>query len=176
MDLFRPFLARGERLSTFATSPRRPETVFNLSLTHLRKLTYDYYTSYAGLPESFTTSWVHGPLYVAPAILHYDRSEEWQVNFLCFIEACSDLLRAHQMMEGVLRALLGMAVTAGAFSSANAADYLDDLHSQLSGPGFFTTQSQVGFVVDQDLAVEDRPAAAGDILAQRFDEILFQDE
>lgn len=175
MDLFRPFLAKGEHLSTFATSPRRPEAIFNLSLSHLRALTRDYYSAFAGLPESHTISWVHGPLYVAPAILHYDRSDGWQLAFLSFIEACSDLLQAHRMMEGLVRALLGMAVHAGVFSTPDAAEYLDDLHSVCAAKASCASMPETGFVVDQDLAMEDRAGAVGDVLAQRFDEMLFQE-
>lgn len=174
MDLFRPFLGRGAATATSATIHRRPEVIFGLSFNHLQKLTTDYYNTYAGRPESLTISWVHGPLYVAPTVLRYDRSEGWQANFLASIETTADLLQAHQMMEGLVRALLGMAVKVGVFSTADATEYLDDLHDVYTATSH-TRLSELGFVVDQDLALEDRKEATGDQLAHRFNEMLFQE-
>lgn len=173
MDLFRPFLGRGSAAGS-TTKHRRPEAIFSLSFSHLQTLTSDYYKSYAGLPECLTISWVHGPLYVAPAILRYDRSDGWQANFLSAIEATADLLQAHQMMEGVVRALLGMAIDVGVFSTADATEYLDDLHNVYAATSHHRLP-ELGFIVDQDLAMEDRSAATGSTLADRFDEMLFQE-
>lgn len=175
MDLFRPFLAQGQVLSTFSTSPRRPEAMFALSLGHLRALSRYYHTTFAGRPESHTISWVHGPLYVAPAILHYERREGWQSEFFSSIEACSDLLQSHQVMEGFLRALLGMAVFAEMLSVAQATEYLDSLRATRDAGHHFGIP-ETGFVIDQDLAVESRNAAVGDALVQRFDEMLFSED
>lgn len=174
MDLFRPFMAKGQRLSTFSTSPRRPEAIFALAMAHLRALTRDYCIRYAGLPESHTISWVHGPLYVAPAILHYDRSEGWQSEFLYYIEVCVDLLHSHAVLDGFVRALLGMAVDTGVFSLNEATLYLEDLYA-LSNKRSRSADLEAGFIVDQDLAVEDHTIATVDAVAQRFNEMLFQE-
>ena len=173
MDLFRPFLGRGAAAG-FTAKQRRPEAIFSLSFSHLQTLTSDYHNSYAGLPEALTTSWVHGPLYVAPAILRYDRSEGWQGSFLSSIEAIAHLLQAHQMIEGIVRALLGMAIAVGLFSKAEAIEYLDGLHDMYAATSH-SRLSELGFIVDQDLAMEDRGAATGSTLADRFDEMLFQE-
>lgn len=175
MDLFRPFLAKEQVLSSFATSPRRPEAIFALSLGHLHALTRYYHTSFAGLPESHTISWVHGPLYVAPAILHYDRSEGWETKFLHCIEACSDLMQSHKALEGFLRALLGMAVVAGAFTVAQATAYLSSLQAVREGDDS-SEVPDTGFIVDQNLAMESRVEGVGHTLAQRFDEMLFWED
>lgn len=175
MDLFRPFLAKGQVLSTFTASPRRPEAIFALSLGHLRALSRYYHTHFGGLPEGHTISWVHGPLYVAPAILHYERREGWQADFFSYIEATSDLLKSHQVMEGFLRALLGMAVFAEMLSMAQATEYLDSLKATRD-EGYHGGVTETGFVIDHDLAVESRDAAVGDALVQRFDEMLFLED
>ena len=176
MDLFRPFLARGKTLSTFSASLRRPEAIFALATGHLRALSRYYYTTYAGMPQSHTISWVHGPLYVAPAILHYERREGWEADFLFYIDACSDLLRSHQVMEAFLRALLGMAIAAGALSVPQSTEYLDQLRLMREQNQQSFGIPDIGFVVDQDLALESRDAAVGDALVQRFDEMLFEEE
>ncbi|KAF2723687.1 hypothetical protein K431DRAFT_325169 [Polychaeton citri CBS 116435] len=172
MDLFRPYLAQMNILSTFSTSPRRPEAIFMLSFTHLKDLTHYYHSSYAGLAASHTISWVHGPLYVAPAILHYQKRESWKIEFLPYLSACSDLFQAHKVMEGFLKALLGMAVFAGAISMMQANEFLENLRAKRQDRRTFEVL-ETGFVVDQDLAMETRAAAIGDVLAQRFDEMLF---
>lgn len=91
------------------------------------------------------------------------------------MEAFSDLLQAHQMMEALIRALLGMAVVADVFSTDDAIEYLDYLHSK-RGDVSHTGIPETGFVVDQDLATEDRATAVGDVLAQRFNELLFRED
>lgn len=175
MDLFRPFLAKGQRLSTFSTSPRRPEAIFALALGHLRALVHEYHATYSGLPESHSISWFHGPLYVAPAILHYDRSQNWKSRFLFCIEACADLLQAHSALEGFVRALLYMAVDAGVFGLSEATACLDDLHT-LQKESHHVALTEAGFVVDQNLAVEDHTTAIVDVLAQKFDKMLFVED
>jgi hypothetical protein len=175
MDLFRPFLSQGQLLSTFSTSPHRPEAIFSLSFRHLRALTHYYHTTYAGLAESHTISWIHGPLYVAPVILHYERREDREADFLSCIKACLGLFQSHQVVEGIVRAVLGMAVTEGALSMALAKECLDGLRAMRDDRQTFGIP-ETGFIVDQDLAVESRDAAVGETLAQRFDEMLFLEE
>lgn len=143
-----------------------------LSLSHLRALTQYYRATFGGLPPSHTVSWVHGPLYVAPAMIRYERREGWQMDILHCIEACTGLLQSHSVMEGFLRAILGMAVSAGAFSMAQARECLDNLLARRQGT-FDILETR--FVVDQDLSMESRDAAVGDVLAQRFDEMLFEE-
>jgi hypothetical protein len=146
-----------------------------LSLCQLRALTRYYHTTYARSAEFHTISWVHGPLYAAPAILRYERRGDWKAEFLSCIDACSGLLQSHQVMEGFLKALFGMAVSAGTFSTAQAKQRLN---SSLAGrlncrP---SEAPETGFIIDQDLSMESRDAAVGGVLAQRFDEMLLLED
>lgn len=130
MDLFRPFLAKKARLSTFSTAVSQPETILLFFMHRLGVLVNTYYNTYAGLPEACTVAWVHGPMYLAPAILRYDRDSGWETRFFRSIEACRDLLRAHAALEAFLRAILGMAIAAGLFSVTETVDHLDDLTTE----------------------------------------------
>lgn len=74
-------------------------------------------------------------------------------------------------MKGMMKALFGMAISAGVFAVKQATEALD---------GFTTQQAEkqhseslnAGFVIDHDGAVESRDAALGDVLIQKFDEMV----
>lgn len=174
MDLFRPYLAGCGRKSAFASETYRPREVFMLSLAHLRSLVDEYTTSYAGRLEAYTIAWVHGPMYLAPATLRYDRDEGWDERFVRCIESCRDLFNAHAALEDLLRALLGMAISIGVFTLVEAVELLDDLRAKQHYSSW-PPMPQAGFVVDHDLAMHDVKSAIGSILAREFDNKLFQE-
>jgi hypothetical protein len=175
MDLFRPFLAQADLLATFTTDPRHPETIFRSSLKHIADLTRDYYTRFLGKPEGYTVSWVHGPLYVVPAMLQYGLPAGQKADVVYYIETCSGLLQSHRAMDSMIKALLHLAVSAEAISSAEANALFNSMKAKRKQPSSDQT-AEAGWVIDHALALDDRTAATGDVIAQRFDEMMFMQE
>lgn len=171
MDIFRPFISQRQLISTISSNPRRPETIFALSLSHLRNLTQYYYETFKGTAEAYTVSWVHGPLYVAPAILRYEKPETRRESFIRCMQTCTGLVESHPVLDGFVRALFGMAVAAEVFSSVEAVEHYSHFRvkGEENGRG---TRAETGFVVDQDLATENHDSAVGDVLAKKFDEMM----
>lgn len=174
MDVFRPFLEQGQVLSTFTSDPKRPIAIFALSLGHLKDLTVYYQTTFSKTAASHTISWVHGPLYIAPTILRYERAEMKAASFLACIQACAPLIESHIIMEGAVKALISMAVSMGVFDMAQAMQHLAGLTAVKAEERMFRSLN-TGFVIDQDLAMESRVPAVGDSLIQKFDEMMLFD-
>lgn len=174
MDLCRPFLTRDGRLANFVTSTHWPEVIFQASFYNLRDLVDTYNAKYAGLPQAYTIAWVHGPMYLAPATLYHDRDPGWQSRVIHSLEVFRDLLQAHAALDVLLRALLGMAMSAGMFDVSDATELLDELKMKRRGAHLGVPEA--GFVVDHARAVEKGHASAtGSVLAQDFDNELFRE-
>lgn len=175
MDIFRPYLDQGQTLSTFMSDPQRPIAIFALSLGHLKDLTMYYQTAFADTAPSHTISWVHGPLYIAPSILRYEKAEMKAASFLACMQACAPLIDSHIIMEGAVKALFSMAVGTGVFDIAQAMEHLARLTATRAEERMFRSLN-TGFVIDQDLAMESRAPAIGDTLIQKFDEMMLFDD
>jgi len=173
MDVFRPFLAQPQLLSTFASDPQRPIAIFALSYSHLKDLTKYYHTTFANTPAAHTISWVHGPLYIAPTILRYDKTQNRASEFLACMLACAPLLASHNILEGAVKALFSVAVSAGVFSVQQAMAHITILTAAREKR--LTGSLKTGFVIDQDLAMESRVPAVGDALIQKLDEMVLSD-
>ena len=171
MDVFRPFLAQPQLLSTLTSDPQRPIAIFALSFAHLKELTKYYHTTFAGTPFVHTISWVHGPLYIAPTILRYDKSSNRAFEFLACMLACAPLIASHKILEGAVKALFSVAVSAGVFDVQQAMAHIGLLtegrEGRLPNEGMRT-----GFVIDQDAAMESRGTAVGDVLIRNLDEMV----
>lgn len=174
MDVFRPFLSQSQQLSSFASDPQRPIAIFALSYNHLKELTKYYHTAFANTAAAHTISWVHGPLYIAPTILRYDKSETRASDFLACMHACAPLIESHVIMDGAVKALFSVAVTAGVFDVQQAMAHINALTAKRATERMFL-QMKTGFVVDQDLAMESREPAVGDSLIQKLDEMAIFD-
>lgn len=171
MDVFRPFLAQPQLLSSFASDPQRPIAIFALSYAHLKEMTKYYHTTFAGTPFVHTISWVHGPLYIAPTILRYDKSPNRASEFLACMLACAPLIASHKILEGAVKALFSVAVSAGVFNVQQAMAHIGLLtEGCISNAG-----TKTGFVIDQDAAMESRDMAVGDVLIRRLDEMVLAD-
>lgn len=174
MDVFRPFLSQSQLLSTFASDPQRPIAIFALSFNHLKELTRYYHTTFANTAAAHTISWVHGPLYIAPTILRYDKSEKGASDFLACMNACAPLIESHVVMDGAVKALFSVAVSAGVFDVQTAMAHINALTAKRATERVFP-ETKTGFVIDQDLAMESRDPAVGDSLIQKFDEMAIFD-
>ena len=174
MDVFRPFVAQPQLLSTVASDPQRPIAIFALSYAHLKELTKYYHMTFTGTPFAHTISWVHGPLYIAPTILRYDKTPNCAFEFLACMLACAPLIASHRILEGAVKALFSVAVSAGVFDVQQAMAHIGLLtegrEGRLPSGGLKT-----GFVIDQDAAMESRRTAVGDVLIQRLDEMVLAD-
>ena len=175
MDVFRPFLAQPQLLSTFASNPQRPIAIFALSYAHLRELTAYYHTTFAGTPFAHTISWVHGPLYIAPTILRYDKTTNCAFEFLACMLACAPLIASHRILEGAVKALFSVAVSAGVFDVQQAIAHIGLLTEGRKGR-LPSGGMKTGFVIDQDAAMESRGTAVGDVLIRNLDEMVLADD
>jgi hypothetical protein len=147
MDVFRPFLSQPQQLSTFASDPQRPIAIFALSYAHLKQLTTYYTTTFAGTLFIHTISWVHGPLYIAPTILRYDKSPNRASDFLACMLACTPLIASHKILEGAVKALFSVAVSAGVFDVQLAMAHIGIL-TEGRGGRLAAGGMQTGFVID----------------------------
>jgi len=175
MDVFRPFLSQPQQLSTFTSDPQRPIAIFALSYAHLKQLTTYYSKTFAGTLFVHTISWVHGPLYIAPTILRYDKLPNRASEFLACMLACMPLIASHKILEGVVKALFSVAVREGVFDVRQAVAHIGILIEGREGRLSAAGGTQTGFVIDQDAAVESRDGAVGDVLIRRLDEMVLAD-
>lgn len=173
MDLFRPFVSQNQLLSTFSSDPQRPIAIFALSYNHLKDLTKYYHTTFANTAAAHTISWVHGPLYIAPTVLRYGKHEQRASEFLACMLACAPLIASHNILEGAVKALFSLAVSAGVFSVQQAMAHIDVLMAAREKR--LSDALGTGFVIDQDLAMESRAPALGDALIQKLDEMVLSD-
>ena len=95
------------------------------------------------------------------------------MELLSCLRLCSELLLSHKTLEVFIQAILGMAISADVLSAHDAKTYWREMgtsrmHVKHEDGAF----PQAGFVMDQDLSVEDRAAATGDPLSKRFQEAM----
>lgn len=90
------------------------------------------------------------------------------------MHACAPLIQSHVIMDGAIKALFSVAVSAGVFDVQQAMVHIYALTAKTAMERA-SRDTKTGFVIDQDLAMEDRDPAVGDSLIQKLDEMaLFE--
>lgn len=77
-------------------------------------------------------------------------------------------------MKGMMKALFGMAISAGVFVVQQATDVLDGFKPENTHE-HQAESPNAGFVIDHDVAMESRADAVGDVLIHKFDEMVLVD-
>lgn len=120
---------------------------------------------------SRTISWIHGPMFVASAIVTYGRQGRQKQQFLQCMETFRSLIKSHVVVETFVRALFSLAVAAKILTIQDATIHHDSICQ-----GRRTLRNvrdvETTVVIDQHLAMEDRAGAVGDHLARKYDEMV----
>lgn len=172
MDLYRPFLAQRTLESVGGNELQVPQVVFVLSFTHLRALTQHYHASFSDSAFSRTIAWIHGPLYVASAIINYENAASRSSSFVACMEAFHPLLESHAIVETFVKGLYSMAVQAGVLSVVEAGRLIRAFLERKKSVAVVVESLETSVVLDQELAMDDPIAAIGDRLAQALDDML----
>ncbi|KAJ8606897.1 hypothetical protein MRB53_040650 [Persea americana] len=160
METLPPELARAERMAH--------------NVVEMQALTASYHTCFGSSAESRTISWIHGPLYVATAIIYHEREESQRMSFLACMEAFKSLLESHAVVEVFVKGLYGMAVGCGILSAGQAQRHMRSICA-IRDKTLLARPLKSSVIIDQELAMKDPAYATGDDLAVKYEEVVMFD-
>lgn len=178
MEIFRPFYGKKLTLSSFRARHSTPEIVFWSSLTQLECLAFKYRQHYSSARTSIL--WHLSLLFIGNAVVRNPIGPAWRFNFLLCMNSYVDLAGSFRLADGLLRAILYMAVQRKLISSDEAREIVGRVPVNGANNAAGTSQKTVavksGHVVDLDLAVENQSLSQVTSLAGKLDDALMFDE
>ncbi|KID99238.1 N-terminal fungal transcription regulatory domain-containing protein, partial [Metarhizium majus ARSEF 297] len=167
LDLFRFSMSgplKDSPLRTFTNRFSSPENVCIASARQLKQLVINYRLNFT---SSYTILWHTALTYLANAILHYPKEDNWFFYFLLCVYGYERLQPCWRVTQVISTALLSMALRKGDISSPTARRVLRDVdHGRLDDiPG----EVRATFMMDLDLAASDPDAATVEKMAEDFD-------
>ncbi|KAL7930095.1 N-terminal fungal transcription regulatory domain-containing protein [Trichoderma chlorosporum] len=171
LDLFRFSMSsnvKDQHLKTFTSPYSTPENVCIASCRQLKQLILNYRLNFAS--SSYTILWHTALTYLANAILHHPKEDNWFFYFLLCIYGYERLRPCWRVTQAISTALLSMALRKGDITSPTAQQLLRDINDntgyQLPG------DVRATFMMDLDLAKSDPESATVEKMAQDFDQNL----
>jgi hypothetical protein len=172
MDIFRPFLGKKLKLTTFSTTDSSPEQVFVASLEQLKRMAVEYRISQLSATHSIL--WHDALLYVANAVINDTRDPDWQFYFTMCLWGYIKLYPSFQVAGGILQSLLYLAISLERIDLQTARQIL--FHLRLRGGHHQVMDTTSATKVDLGLAVTDHDAAQAETLAKKMNDLeLFED-
>jgi hypothetical protein len=172
MDVFRPFLGKKLKLTTFDTADCTPEQVFKASLEQLKHLAIYYRLSHVSATHSIL--WHDALLYVANAVVNDVSDPDWHFYFVMCLWGYIGLYPAFQVAGSILQGLLYVAIRLERIDMKTARCLLYRLRQR--GDHHGVTESTSATKVDLETAVKDHDAAQADALAKKMNDLeIFED-
>ncbi|KAL7944147.1 N-terminal fungal transcription regulatory domain-containing protein [Trichoderma barbatum] len=171
LDLFRFSMSsniKNQHLKTFTSPHSTPESVCLASARQLKQLIINYRLNFPS--SSYTILWHTALTYLANAVLHHPKEENWFFYFLLCVYGYERLRPCWRVTQAISTALLSMALRKGDITSPTARQLLRDINGN-SGyqlPG----EVRATFMVDLELATSDPESATVERIAQDFDQNL----
>ncbi len=150
-----------------------PEAIFAASVKQLKRLIKVYAVGHDS--ASFSIFWHSALLYVANAVLKYTSSPDWHFYFLVCIQGYLRLFRSFQVAEGIVQGLLAKALGSRAITKEEAVSLTEGVRSPNSRLKL-AQKTNGPPMVDLDLALTDREAAAVGVMVDKFERITMFDE
>lgn len=119
--------------------------------------------------------WHAALLYVANAVLNDPKDPERYLYFIICVDSYRNLFRSFVLFEGLVQALLTMAIDKHAITKREAR-LIDRKLRSLGHRPEGAKRARGGYIVDLDLAMTDNMAANVDTLADRFEDLAVFDE
>ncbi|KAF3073981.1 hypothetical protein CFAM422_003482 [Trichoderma lentiforme] len=172
LDLFRFSMSsdmKNQHLKTFTSPHSTPENVCIASARQLKQLIINYRLNFAS--SCYTILWHTALTYLANAVLHHPKDENWFFYFLLCVYGYERLRPCWRVTRAISTALLSMALRKGDITSPTARQLLHDINGANSGyqlPG----EVRATFMMDLDLAKSDPESATVEKIAQDFDQNL----
>lgn len=162
-------------LKSFGTSNSTPELVFTSSLARLKTLALEYRQNHVSAVSSIF--WHLSLLFISNAVIRNRSDPSWRFNLMLCIYAYIDLARSFRVAEGLLRAILFMAVSLEAISHKEAEGMIRALpgDGQSGGTAEGPMYKKSRHIVDLDCAVIDQSRAQVIDLAEKLDDALLFD-
>lgn len=160
---------KNQHLKTFTSPHSTPENVCIASARQLKQLIINYRLNFAS--SSYTILWHTALTYLANAVLHHPKDENWFFYFLLCVYGYERLRPCWRVTRAISTALLSMALRKGDITSPTARQLLHDINGNNSGyqlPG----EVRATFMMDLDLAKSDPESATVEKIAQDFDQNL----
>jgi len=169
LDIFRPFLASKATHDhdVWALASLSPDVIFRASLAQLKRLVLRY--SRRLLPSCFSILWNIGMMSLINAVLKDVHDGSWNFYLKLCMAAYGDLFPAFPVSEAIAEGLLMMAINQGCITDLEAQKTIQEIRNR-GGDHNTVLEPTSGFIVDLNLAVTDRDAAAVSSLVSRFKE------
>lgn len=176
LDIFRPFIEQGRRLSSFSAPDSTPETVSSASLKQIQRLLLLYY---AEKPEGGFNAIINfGLMRVAGAVLDHP-SADWKFYFMLCVRFWQELYAGFPVFGETLKAYLSLAIRKGAMSSEEAIELVKELRQNGNGGNRGETKKHMvttSAIVDFELAFTDPEGAQVSSIADKFDDCVLFDQ
>ena len=175
LDIFRRFVSNERQRDIRKRFPltTSPEAIYGASVKQLKRLVLVYTAKQESAVYSIL--WHAALIYIANAALKDLSDGGWRCYFLMCIRGYSRLFPSFQVAEGIAQGLLAMALSKSAITSQQARLLMDELYSN-GNRSKLVEQKVGGFILDLELAVNDRKAAKVEELINKFEEITVFDE
>lgn len=167
IEIFRPFAGTSISLASLEQQWSRPRRVIAASL---RELEWYLVTFPIAFPAASKTTifWHPVCLYIANAALAGVWREQWRKRFLLCVRAYQKLSRCFPIARTILKSLLAIAISKGAFSPTQARELLNVARSN-TGLLASAASYQSTVKVDLELAITNPCAADMSTLCSRLD-------
>ncbi|KAJ4859769.1 fungal zn(2)-Cys(6) binuclear cluster domain-containing protein [Trichoderma breve] len=147
-----------------------PENVCIASARQLKQLIINYRLNFAS--SSYSILWHTALTYLANAVLHQPKDENWFFYFLLCVYGYERLRPCWRVTRAISTALLSMALRKGDITSPTARQVLHDINGSNSNGNQLPGDVRATFMMDLDLAKSDPESATVEKMAQDFDQNL----
>ncbi|KAL7787130.1 N-terminal fungal transcription regulatory domain-containing protein [Trichoderma ceciliae] len=168
LDLFRFSTSspiRNQHLRTFTDPNTSPKNVCIASAHQLKHLIINYRLNFPS--SSYTILWHTALTYLANAVLHDPKEENWFYYFLLCVYGYERLRPCWRVTQSISKALLSMALRKGDITSPTARQVLRDING--SSVDNLPGEVRATFMMDMDLATSDPESATVERMAEDFD-------